>query len=152
MPWWWISCDGSYLCFWKGSYVRQLLAFQERLLARFQLLVFQSMSRDRVAFCCFHGLYRRILFKYNLAARRCWEGARRGRQGEEPRRLVCRPSAYRQGPCAARVVHHRDAGSRAALACRYRGRWLHGARCGPGHASVTDARVGRGRGGGARRC
>jgi hypothetical protein len=30
-------------------------------------------------------------------AQRCREGTRRGRQGEEPGRLLCRPSAYRQG-------------------------------------------------------
>ena len=41
-------------------------------------------------------------------------------------------------------------GARAALACRYRGRWLHGARCGAGRASVADARKDCGRGGRAR--
>jgi hypothetical protein len=60
------------------------------------------------------------------------------------------PLMLRQWPAAARGGHRRDARSRAALACRYHGRWLHGARCGAGHASVAAARDGRGRGGGAR--
>ena len=61
------------------------------------------------------------------------------------------PLMLRRWLAAARGGHRRDARSRAASPCRYRGRWLHGARCGAGRAAVTHARVGRGRGGGARR-
>ncbi len=58
----------------------------------------------------------------------------------------------RRWRAAARGGHRRDARSRAALACRKCGRWLHGARRSAGHASVAAARDGRGRGGGARLC
>jgi hypothetical protein len=37
-------------------------------------------------------------------AQRCCEGARRGRQGEAPRRLACRPPADRQGALPRTVV------------------------------------------------
>jgi hypothetical protein len=43
--------------------------------------------RDRKSMCAARG----------DAAQRCRGGAGRGRQGEEPRRVVCRHSAYRQG-------------------------------------------------------
>ena len=53
---------------------------------------------------------------------------------------------------AARGARRRDARARAALACRYRGRWLHGARCGARNAAIGAAPDGRRRDGGARLC